>query len=42
MAEFGEALLSDPGLGEMLDQISVALREEAQLRDQLDNLLAKL
>jgi hypothetical protein len=42
VAEFGEALLSDPGLGKMLVEISDSIREDPQLRDQLDDLLALL
>jgi hypothetical protein len=42
VAEFGEALLSDPGLGRMLAEISESLREDPQLRDELDGLLGEL
>lgn len=42
VAEFGEALLADAGLGEMLGEISAALREDPQLREQLDNMLLEL
>jgi hypothetical protein len=41
VAEFGEALLSDPGLGQMLVEIGDSLRQDPQLRDQLDALLGE-
>ena len=41
-AEFGEALLSDPALGEMLTEISGFLREDPRLYEQLDCLLDEI
>lgn len=41
-AEFGEALLADPGLGELLGEVSASLREDPEIRAQLDSLLAEL
>jgi hypothetical protein len=42
VAEFGAGLLSDPGLGEMLAELSASLREDAEIRDKLDAMLAEL
>ena len=41
-AEFGDALLTDPGLGELLGDISASLREDPEIRAQLDALLGEL
>ena len=41
-AEFGEALLADPRLGELLGEVSASLREDPEIREQLDSLLAEL
>lgn len=42
LAEFGEGLLNDPAFGVMLDEISASLREDAQIRDQLDAMIEEL
>src|SRR5262245_29964761 len=42
VAEFGAGLLADPGLGEMLNEISATLREDPELRQQLDGMLGEL
>lgn len=42
LAEFGEGLLNDPAFGVMLDEISAGLREDAQIRDELDALIEEL
>ena len=42
VAEFGEALLADPALGALLGEIAASLREDPELREQLDSLLAEL
>jgi hypothetical protein len=42
VAEFGEALLSDPGLGAMLEEIAASLRDDPQLRERLDGMLGEL
>jgi len=41
-AEFGQGLLSDPGLGEMLTDLSASLREDAEIREQLDRMLGEI
>jgi hypothetical protein len=38
--EFGESLLADPGAGDMVNEIATALRDDAQTRERLDQLLA--
>jgi hypothetical protein len=42
VAEFGDALLADPGLGELLAEISGSLREDPEIREQLDGLLGEI
>ena len=42
VAEFGRGLLADPGLGEMLNEISASLREDPEIREQLDRMLGEL
>jgi len=42
VAEFGQGLLSDPAFGAMVADIGASLREDAQMRDQLDRMLAGL
>jgi hypothetical protein len=42
VAEFGQGLLADPGLGEMLNDLSASLREDPELREQLDRMLTEL
>jgi hypothetical protein len=42
VAEFGHSLLADPGFGEMLAEISASLRDDPQLREQFDRMLAGL
>jgi len=42
VAEFGQGLLSDPGLGEMLAELSASLREDPEIREQLDRMLGEL
>jgi hypothetical protein len=42
LAEFGEELLSDPAFGAMLDEISSNLREDADIRVELDALIEGL
>jgi hypothetical protein len=42
VAEFGEALLSDPGLGDLLSEVGASLSEDPQLREQLDRALAEI
>jgi len=42
VAEFGRGLLADPGLGEILAEVSAALREDPEIRDKLDTMLAEL
>ena len=41
-AEFGQGLLSDPGLGELLTELSASLREDAEIREQLDRMLTEI
>ena len=41
-AEFGEAVLADPGLGEMLGEISASLLADPQLSERLDRLFSEL
>lgn len=40
--EFGGALLNDPGFGEMIADLSASLRQEPELRERLDRILAEL
>lgn len=42
VAEFGDALLADPGLGDLLGELSACLRGDPQLCEQLDGVLAAL
>jgi hypothetical protein len=42
VAEFGDTLLADAGLGALLSDISASLREDPRLRDLLDEVFAKL
>jgi hypothetical protein len=42
LAEFGQGLLSDPGLGEMLGELSASLREDPEIREQLDRMLGEI
>jgi hypothetical protein len=42
VAEFGPGLLSDPAFGDMVGEISAALREDPQLREQFDHMLTEL
>jgi hypothetical protein len=42
VAEFGRGLLSDPALGDMLAEVSAALREDSDVREKLDAMLAEL
>ncbi|SRR5260221_14543508 len=42
VAEFGDAMLSDPALSDMLSELSAFLREDPQIREQLDGLLGDL
>src|SRR5262245_55715108 len=42
VAEFGEGLVSDPAFGDMLADLSASLREDADLREQLDRMLSAL
>jgi hypothetical protein len=39
VSEFGEGMLADPGFGALLGEISATLREDADIREQLDRLL---
>lgn len=38
-AEFGEGLMTDPGVGDMINEISGALREDAVMRERIDNIV---
>lgn len=42
VSEFGEALLADPALGGMIEEIGDSLREDPQVREQLDAMLSEL
>jgi hypothetical protein len=42
VAEFGQGLLSDPAFGDMVAELSSSLREDAELRGQLDRMLENL
>ncbi len=42
VAEFGHGLLSDPAFGAMVADISASLREDAEVREQFDRMLANL
>jgi len=42
VAEFGQGLVSDPAFGDMLADLSASLREDAEMREQLDRMLAAL
>lgn len=42
VAEFGAGLLTDPGFGEMLAELSACLRQEPDLRERLDQMLGEL
>jgi hypothetical protein len=39
LGEFGEVLLADPGFAQMVGEVSASMREDPQLREQLDRLL---
>jgi hypothetical protein len=41
-SEFGDAILLDPGFGEMARTIDAALRDDALVSKQLDDLVAEL
>lgn len=41
-SEFGDAILLDPGFGEMARTIDAALRDDALFSQQLDDLIAEL
>jgi len=40
--EFGPGLLTDPGFGELAAELSESLREEAEVREPLERMLAEL
>ena len=42
IAEFGHGLLSDPAFGDMVAELSASLREDQQIREQFDRMLADL
>jgi hypothetical protein len=42
LAEFGEGLLTDPAFGAMLGEISAGLREDADIRAELDAAIDEL
>jgi phage-related baseplate assembly protein len=41
-AEFGDAILTDPGLGDMVREVGKALHEDPAIRAELDRLLGEL
>jgi hypothetical protein len=41
-AEFGDAILTDPGLGDMVREVGRALHEDPATRAELDRLLGEL
>jgi hypothetical protein len=42
VSEFGEALLTDPGFGDLISEVGASLREDADIREQLDRMLLEL
>jgi len=42
VGEFGAGLLTDPGFGQLAAELSESLREEAEVREPLERMLAEL